>query len=81
MHIEPGVVTGAKILLSYGTAVGALGLTSRMALETLRHDGGAVALLGRSVITTLLVFCFFQILPHQPVGVSEVHLILGSHCF
>ena len=24
------------------------------------------------------MFCFFEVLPHHPVGVSEVHLILGS---
>ena len=23
------------------------------------------------------MFCFFEVLPHHPVGVSEVHLILG----
>ena len=35
----------------------------------------------RSLITTLLTLSFFQVLPHQPVGVSEVHLILGSTLF
>lgn len=80
MHIEPGVVDGAKILLSYATAAAAFGLTAKMALATLRQDG-AVALAKRSVITTALVFSFFEILPHHPVGVSEVHLILGSTLF
>jgi hypothetical protein len=28
--------------------------------------------------TTLLVFSFFEVLPHHAVGVSEVHFILGS---
>jgi ABC-type Co2+ transport system permease subunit len=37
--------------------------------------------MGRSAITTALVFCFFEVLPHYPVGVSEVHLILGSTLF
>ena len=78
MHIEPGVVDGAKMILSYGTAATAFGLSARMALDTLRHDGGVLALAGRSVATTALVFCFFQVLPHHPVGVSEVHLILGT---
>lgn len=78
MHIEPGVVDGAKIFLSYATAVTAFGITGKMALDTIRHDGGVVALASRSVITTALVFCFFEVLPHYPVGVSEVHLILGS---
>ncbi len=78
MHIEPGVVDGAKIILSYATAAGAFGLTAKMAVDSIRNDGGAGALALRSVVTTALVFCFFEILPHHPVGVSEVHLILGS---
>lgn len=78
MHIEPGIVDGAKIALSYATAVASFGLVTKMAADTIRRDGGVAALATRSVITTLLVFCFFEVLPHHPVGVSEVHLILGS---
>ncbi len=78
MHIEPGVVDGAKIVLSYATAAGAAGLTCKMALDTIRKDGGIAALGIRSIIATLMVFSFFQIFPHYPVGVSEVHFILGS---
>ena len=78
MHIEPGVVDGAKIAFSYATAAGAFGLTAKMAMDTIRNDGGAAALAMRSVVTTALVFCFFQVLPHYPVGVSEVHFILGA---
>jgi ABC-type Co2+ transport system permease subunit len=77
MHIEPGLVDGSKILLSYATAAAALGYTAKLALDTVRQDGMA-ALLLRSAMTTALVFCFFELLPHQPVGVSEVHLILGT---
>jgi ABC-type Co2+ transport system permease subunit len=29
----------------------------------------------------VLVFSFFEVLPHYPVGVSEVHFILGSTLF
>lgn len=78
MHIEPGVVDGAKIALSYATAAGACGLAAKMAYDTIRNDGGVGALAVRSVMTTALVFCFFEVLPHYPVGVSEVHLILGT---
>jgi len=78
MHIEPGVVEGAKIFLSYATAVGAFGLTAKLARDAIRDNGGAVALALRSLLTTALVFCFFEVLPHHAVGVSEVHLILGS---
>lgn len=78
MHIEPGVVEGAKIFLSYATAVGAFGLTAKLARDAIRDNGGATALALRSLLTTALVFCFFEVLPHHAVGVSEVHLILGS---
>jgi ABC-type Co2+ transport system permease subunit len=81
MHIEPGVVEGTKLLLSYATAATALGLTSKLALDSVRNNGGAAALALRSLLTTALVFCFFEVFPHQAVGVSEVHLILGSTLF
>ncbi len=80
MHIEPGIVEGAKIVLSYITATAALGVAAKMAINTLKQDG-AVSLVLRTLLTTLLVFSFFQLLPHQAVGVSEVHLILGSTLF
>lgn len=80
MHIEPGVVEGAKIALSYVTAAGAIGYGAKLALETIKQDGvGALAL--RSVTAAVMVFCFFQVFPHYPVGVSEVHLILGATLF
>ncbi len=78
MHIEPGVVDGAKIVMSYATAIGAVALAGNMALDTIRNDCGVAALAVRSFIATILVFGFFQVLPHYPVGVSEVHFILGS---
>ena len=78
MHIEAGVVDGAKMMLSYATAAASFGLLGKMALDTIRKDCGVAALAVRSLITTALVFCFFEVLPHYPVGVSEVHFILGS---
>ena len=78
MHIEPGVVDGAKIVLSYATAAAAAGLTLKMSMDTITKDGGIAALATRSVFTTMLVFVFFEVFPHHAVGVSEVHLILGS---
>lgn len=80
MHIEPGVVNGAKLLLSYGTAAGCLGFAAKVAYSTARKDGISPLVL-RTVLTTALVFFFFEVLPHYPVGVSEVHLILGSTLF
>lgn len=78
MHIEEGVVTGAKILLSYGTAAVAAGLIAKLAWDTVKRDGGVLALAVRSLVCIALVFCFFEILPTFPVGVSEVHIILGA---
>ena len=80
MHIEPELVDGGKIWLSYFTAAGAGGYTLKLATETLR-ERGSLSLLSRSAATTALVFAFFEVLPHYPVGVSEVHLILGSTLF
>ena len=80
MHIEPGVVQGTKLLLSVGTALTAGGLVLRQCLEFLVQHGLS-ALLGRTICTSVLVFFFFEILPSSPVGVSEVHLILGSTLF
>jgi len=77
MHIEPGLVEGTKIFLSYATAAGALGYAAKLSVDTVQRDG-LIALLLRSTMATALVFCFFEVLPHQPVGVSEVHLILGT---
>lgn len=80
MHIEPGLVDGAKIVLSYATAVAAGGYAAKLAFDSVRDDG-IVPLGLRSSIATVAVFCFFQVLPHYPVGVSEVHFILGSSLF
>jgi ABC-type Co2+ transport system permease subunit len=77
MHIEPGLVDSAKLTLSYATATGALGYAAKLALDAIKQDGVA-ALLQRSAIAALLVFCSFEVLPHAPVGVSELHLILGT---
>lgn len=80
MHIEPGIVEGAKLTLGYATAAGAMGYSAKLALETAKRDGVA-PLAVRALITTVLVFCFFQVLPRYPVGISEVHFILGSTLF
>jgi ABC-type Co2+ transport system permease subunit len=81
MHIEPGVVDGAKLALSYATAALSFGLVGKMAVDDLRSNANPTGLAARALITTGLVFSFFEVLPHHPVGVSEVHLILGSTLF
>jgi len=80
MHIEAGVVSGAKMLLSYGTAVGVLGATLKLAIDNIK-EYGLVSLVLKSIIATIVVFCCFEVLPHYPIGVSEVHLILGTTIF
>jgi hypothetical protein len=80
MHIEPGIVTGAKLLLSCGTGIAAGGVALKLAAETVRAQGTA-SFAVRTLATTALVFTFFEIFPHFPVGVSEVHFILGSTLF
>ena len=80
MHIEPGVVQGAKLLLSVGTALTAGSLVLCQSWKFLVQHGLST-LLGRTICTSVLVFFFFEILPSSPVGVSEVHLILGSTLF
>ncbi|MEC5344930.1 energy-coupling factor ABC transporter permease [Brenneria populi] len=80
MHIEPGLVDAGKIWLSYATAAGAATYTLKLAMDAARQHG-LFSLAGRSLAATALVFCFFEVMPHHPVGVSEVHLILGSTLF
>jgi len=80
MHIEVGVVEGAKMVLSYGTATAAFTYLAKQSWDAIK-DQGITSMALRSLITTLLVLSFFEVLPHHPVGVSEVHLILGSTLF
>ena len=77
MHIEPGIVHGAKMALAVATAAGGLAFTAKLAVDEIKARGVA-PLISRSVIAMLAVFIFFEILPHFPVGVSEVHFILGT---
>ncbi|UOM35827.1 energy-coupling factor ABC transporter permease [Acuticoccus sp. I52.16.1] len=80
MHIEPGVVDGAKMALAVATAAASAGIAAKLTWDTIREDG-PVAMMTRSVLATAAVFVFFQVFPHYPVGISEVHLILGSTIF
>ncbi|MBU0583504.1 MAG: energy-coupling factor ABC transporter permease [Alphaproteobacteria bacterium] len=80
MHIEPGIVTGTKIIVSYATAAGSAACALRLAIRSLSQQH-ALELVGKSAIATGLVFTFFEVFPHHAVGVSEVHLILGSTLF
>jgi len=39
MHIETGVVTGAKMLLSYGTAAAIVGVTLKLTIDNIKQNG------------------------------------------
>jgi ABC-type Co2+ transport system permease subunit len=80
MHIEPGVVNGAKLMLGAITAGGAATYSFKLILDSFKREN-ALSILVRGLMASVLVFCFFQVLPHYPVGVSEVHFILGSTLF
>ena len=80
MHIEPGIVEGPKIILSYLTAGGAGAYALSLGFKHIKERGLDTLVLN-TIATTALVFVFFQVFPHYPVGVSEVHLILGSTLF
>ncbi len=77
MHIEPGVVDGAKMALAYGTAAASAGYGLKLMADDVRKRN--VASFGlRAGLATLAAFVFFEVLPHFPVGISEVHFILGT---
>ncbi|MBL0707664.1 MAG: energy-coupling factor ABC transporter permease [Sulfurimonas sp.] len=80
MHIEPHMVDAAKIGLSYATAGAAFLATAKFSYQNIKENGGLSFLL-KAMISTILVFTFFEVFPHYPIGVSEVHLILGSTLF
>lgn len=80
MHIEAGVVQGAKIVLSCGTAAVSFGIAGKLAIDNIKQSG-LLSMAVKTLISTILVFIFFEVLPHHPIGVSEVHLILGSTIF
>ena len=80
MHIEPGLVDGSKIFLSYATATTASLAGAHYLWQAVKEtDIVSVAL--RSLVAMVGTFIFFEVLPHFAVGVSEVHLILGSTLF
>lgn len=80
MHIEPGVVDGAKMAFAYATAAGAAGYTAKLALSDLGRSN-PVSFGIRTAMAAAGTFIFFQVLPHFPVGISEVHFILGTTLF
>lgn len=77
MHIEPGVVDGAKMVFAYGTAAAAAGYSIKLVVDDLKSHS-AVSFITRSILAIAAVFVFFEVFPHFAVGISEVHFILGT---
>jgi ABC-type Co2+ transport system permease subunit len=80
MHIEAGVVDSGKMILSYATGAGVIGMGAKMAWDSIK-ESGIISLALKSLLATIVVFSCFEVLPHYPIGVSEVHLILGTTIF
>ncbi|MGL9620769.1 energy-coupling factor ABC transporter permease [Bradyrhizobium sp. U531] len=79
MHIEPGIVTGAKLVLSYAIGLATCCVAAKLLVEAMRERGALSFAL--QAIAATLVFMFFEILPHFAVGVSEVRFVHGSMLF
>ena len=81
MHIEPGVVNGAKIGLSFLTGATAIAIGLKLLIQRMSNNRSVSVTAIRCLITTIFVFSFFEILPQYPLGVSEVHFIFGATLF
>jgi ABC-type Co2+ transport system permease subunit len=68
------------MLLGAATAAGSLGVAIHATGQAIRAQGLGAVILGTALATSMTLV-FFQLLPHPSVGVSEVHLILGSTLF
>jgi hypothetical protein len=80
MHIEPGIVDGAKIALGHATAAAAAATVLWQARSDIR-TGGATPFVLRSAIAAVGTLICFEILPNFSAGVSEVHFILATTLF
>ena len=81
MHIEPGVVNGAKIGLSYLTGATAIAIGLKVLIQRMLTNTSILVTCLRCLLTTIFVFSFFEVLPQYPLGVSEVHFIFGATLF
>ena len=77
MHIEPGVVDGAKMAFAYGTAAAAAGYSLKLIANDLKF-ANVPAFVVRAALATIGTFVFFEVMPHFSVGISEVHFMLGA---
>ena len=80
MHIEPGS-SKSQDLLSYVTGFGASGLYALRAAWQLVEGAGFMPCGAQPGDDRAGALMFFEVLPHRPVGVSEVHLIPRTTLF
>ncbi|UPK10681.1 energy-coupling factor ABC transporter permease [Bradyrhizobium sp. 155] len=80
MHIEPGIATGAKFVLSCATGIAMGCVVAKLVVEAI-HERRALSFAVQAIAATGLVFTLFEFLPHFAVWASEVHLVLGSTLF
>ena len=81
MHIEPGVVNGTKIGLSYLTGASAIAIGLKFLIQRVFNNTSVLVTAVRCLITTVFIFSFFEVLPQYPLGVSDVHFIFGATLF
>ena len=81
MHIEPGVVNGAKIGLSYLTGATAIAIGLKLLIQRMLTNTSVLVTSFRCLITTIFVFSFFEVLPQYPLGVSGFILFLAPLYF
>ncbi len=80
MHIEPGIVHGAKMAFAVATSAGCGAYAAKLAWQDLKTSHIA-SFAVRVLLAAIGTFVFFEVLPHFPVGISEVHFILGTTLF
>lgn len=80
MYIELGIVSGVKMVFSYGIVIVVFGLLLKVVLDIVNKDG-VIFMVLCGVIVLVLVFCFFQVLLYYLVGIFEVYFILGFILF
>lgn len=80
MHIEPGLVHGAKMGFAAVTAASSATYMLRAALKDI-VGSNPLSFIARSAMATVGTFVCFEVLPHYVAGVSEVHFIMGTALF
>jgi len=80
MHIEPGVVEGAKTVLGFALGAGVTALAAKSWVQEARTNGVAHSAM-RVLLCAVLTFVFFEMFWRQSIGVSEVHLIFGASLY